>query len=213
MIQDVDPSSNPDHLNAPTEIEIAELTHRVSPGSRARLEDAARGLLIAKMMASDTTPWRELVDTYRTSAPVRVEVEVVHDGDVPRVQVAYIERGFGLSGAAGRVHSQVGELVRALDLIEQERELNSRNGSIRLGPPPKETGIRECLTLAIERHGKRKLLDQSISWIVERVRLHWPDQHGAYTPIPADNTIRRVIELCLPDHPRVQKKKCKKAGS
>lgn len=131
MIKEIDPELNPDHLNAPTEAEIAELTQRVTPASRSRLEDAARALLLSKMMASDITPWRALVNAYRSSEPFRTEVEVVDDGGVPRLQVVYIERGFGLSGAAGRLHACVGELVRAMDLIERERERNRANGAKR----------------------------------------------------------------------------------
>lgn len=129
MIMEVDPSLNPADLLAPTDAEIEELSKRVSPESKARLDHAARALLVAKMMAHDTTPWRDLVEAYRASDPVRVEVEIVEDDGVPRVQVAYIERGFGLKGSAAVLHSSVGDFVRALDVIDKERERNRRNGA------------------------------------------------------------------------------------
>lgn len=55
--------------------------------------------------------------------------EIVEDDGVPRVQVAYIERGFGLKGSAAVLHSSVGDFVRALDVIDKERERNRRNGA------------------------------------------------------------------------------------
>lgn len=139
MSKEVKPNLNPDDLRAPTDSEIEELSKRVSPESKARLDHAARALLVAKMMAHDTTPWRDLVGAYRASDPVRVEVEVVEDDGVPRVQVAYIERGFGLKGSAALLHSSVGDLVRALDLIEKERERNRSNGAKGGRPSPKHS--------------------------------------------------------------------------
>lgn len=131
MIKEFDPASDPEGLNGLSDLELAELGARVSQASRARLLDASHALDLAKMFANDTTPWRELVSAYRATEPVSVEVAVVEDDGVPRVQVAYIERGFGLTGAAGQLHACVGELVRAMDLIEKERERNRANGAKR----------------------------------------------------------------------------------
>lgn len=139
MIKSIDPGLDMEALHAPTAEEIRELTERTSAAARARVEDAARALLVAKMQADDTTPWRELVEAYRASEPVQIEVEVVDDAGTPRVQVAFIERGFGIEGTAGRVHACVGELVRSLDLIAQERERNRSYGA-RGGPKPKTSG-------------------------------------------------------------------------
>lgn len=129
MTHEIDPTLDHQALCAPTDAEIQELTQRITPAARERLEDSVRALLIAKMMANDFTPWRELVAAYRASEPVRAEVEVVDLDGVPRVQVTYTERGFGLEGVAGRVHACTGDLVRALDLIEKERERNRVNGA------------------------------------------------------------------------------------
>lgn len=136
MIRDIDWNINPEDLQALTDAEIAELTERTTPAARARMQDAARELFIAKLIVNDTNPWRVLVAAYRATEPVRAEVDVVDDGGVPRVQVIVTERGFGIEGAAGRLHECVRELVRALDLIDMERERNRVNGA-RGGPKEK----------------------------------------------------------------------------
>lgn len=142
MIKNVDWNINPADMQALTDAEIAELTQRTTPAARARMVDAARELFIAKLMANDTTPWRELVAAYRASKLVRVEFDVVDDEGVPRVQVTVTERGFGIEGTSGRVHACLGELVRALDLIDRERERNRVNGS-RGGPKEKRNAGEE----------------------------------------------------------------------
>lgn len=149
MIKEVDPSLNSDVLQAPTDAEIAELSKRITQAARERLEDAARGLLIAKMMSMDSTPWRDLVAAYRASEPVRSEVEVVNLDGVRRVQVTYTERGFGIEGTEGRVHACVGELVRALDLIEMERERNRVNGA--QGGPKEKKNLSEAIAGFLRR--------------------------------------------------------------
>ena len=149
MISEIDPMQDFDKLRAPTDAEIEELTQRTSPASRARLEDAARSLLVAKMMAKDTTPWRELVAAYRASEPVRAKVEVVDHEGVPRVQVTFTERGFGIEGVAGRVHACTGDLVRALDLIDTERERNRVNGA--LGGPREKKSLDEDIAAFLRR--------------------------------------------------------------
>lgn len=209
MIKEVDPSLNPDVLQAPTDAEIAELSKRTTQAARERLEDAARGLLIAKMMAQDTTPWRELVAAYRASEPVRAEVEVVDLDGVPRVQVTYTERGFGLEGVAGRVHACTGDLVRALDLIEKERERNQVNGGNGGGRPSRKHEVSQSLERSIEKHTLNKMLKMPISWIVGLVEDDWVLWHVANDPPPAANTIRRVIESRLPDHPKLKRKNSK----
>lgn len=212
MIKSIDPGLDMAALHAPTAEEIRELTARTTAAARARVEDAARALLVAKMQADDTTPWRELVEAYRASEPVRIEVEVVDDAGTPRVQVAFIERGFGIEGTAGRVHACVGELVRSLDVIEEERRRSQKDG-VGGGRPSMDADIRQCLTRVMERHDEKKLMQQPISWIVDRVQTAWAELHAPDKPPPAGNTIRRVIELDLPEHPKVKKKKLKNPGS
>lgn len=200
-------------IKAPTDEEIEAVTKSVTPASRNRFVTAATALSFAKIRSGDRTPWRELVELHRQTDPMRVEVEVVTEGGTPRVQVAYIERGYGLKGNDGLMFSAVAELAGAIEQIERERERNKKNGSAGGRPPTKQDEIRQSLERAIEKHGIKKMLDQPISWIVDRVRFDWHAQHDADAPTPSDNTIRRVIELCLPDHPKVKKKNCKKPGS
>lgn len=209
MTREIDPTLDHEALCAPTDAEIQELTQRITPAARARLEDAVRALLIAKMMANDFTPWRELVAAYRASEPVRAEVEVVDLDGVPRVQVTYTERGFGLEGVAGRVHACTGDLVRALDLIEKERERNHVNGGNGGGRPSRKHEVSQSLERAIEKHTLNKMLKMPISWIVRLVEDDWVLWHVANDPPPAANTIRRVIESRLPDHPKLKRKNSK----
>lgn len=211
MSKEIDPNLSPGDLNSPSENDLDRLSQRVSFAARNRLMEAGMALHSAKLRSGDTTPWQQLVQAYRDTDPVRVEVEVVDDAGQPRFQIAYIQRGFGLKGDGALLFGAVAELARALELIEKERELNKENGRAG-GRPSVKDEIRQSLERAIEKHGK-KMMEQSISWILDRVRDDWYEQHGADASPPSDNTIRSVIEVCLPDHPKVKKKNFKKAGS
>lgn len=202
-----------EELQAPTDDECKAITARVTPAARSRFNEAASALSIAKIKCGDRTPWRELVEAHRKTLPVRVEIEVVNDEGMPRVQVAYIERGYGLSGTDALMFNAVAEVTRAIELIEKEWEQNKKNGRAGGRPSTKQDEIRQSLERAIEKHGVKKMMEQPISWIVDRVRFDWHEQHDADASPPADGTIRRVIELRLPDHPKVKKKICKKPGS
>lgn len=126
-----------EELQAPTDDECKAITARVTPAARSRFNEAASALSIAKIKSGDRTPWRELVEAHRKTLPVQVETEVVNDEGMPRVQVAYIERGYGLKGNDALMFNAVSELARAIELIEKERERNSMNGR---GTPEKPGG-------------------------------------------------------------------------
>lgn len=139
MSNGIDWTLEPEELGAPTDGEITGCSARVSPAASTRLKEAAFVLTIAKMRGGDKTPWRALVDAYRKTEPVRTEIDVVDDAGQPRVQIAYIERGYGLKGNDALMFNAVSELARALDLIDQERERNRSNGAGG-GPKPKNAG-------------------------------------------------------------------------
>ncbi len=203
----------PEELQAPTDEECRAITAKATPAARSRFNEAATALSFAKIRRGDKTPWRDLIDAYRESEPMRVEVEMVTEDGVPRAQVAYIERGYGLKGDDALMFNAVSELARAIELIDKERARNKKNGCAGGRPSTKQDEILESLERAIEKHGTKKMMDQPISWIVDRVRFDWHDQHDAETSPPSDNTIRRVIGLRLPEHPKVKKKNCRKPGS
>lgn len=203
---------SPADLGAPTEQEIERLSARASPELKRRVVAAAHGLALAKFVSGNNRPWRDLIQKHRVSEPVQVNVDVVEHEGVPRVQVAYIERGFGLSGKSALLFSAIGELDRALQDIEAEAVRRSEAGKQGGRPPTNQEEIRQSLQRAVERYGTKKMMEQPISWIVDRVRFDWQQRDTEALP-PSDNTIRRVIALCLPDHPKVKKKLCQKLGS
>lgn len=202
-----------EELGAPTDEECQALTARATPTARENFNAAATALSFAKIRCGDRTPWRELIALHRQSEPVRVEVEITTENGVPRAQVAYIERGYGLRGNDALMLNSVDELARAIQQIEKEHLRNKTNGRTGGRPSAKQDGICHSLERAIEKHGIKKMMEHPISWIVTRVLLDWHDTHADEIAPPADNTIRRLIELRLPDHPTVKKKICKKPGS
>lgn len=141
MSKEIDPNLSPVDLNSPGDDELERLSLRVSFAARNRLTEAGRALHIAKLCSGDKTPWQQLVQAYRDTDPVRVEVEVVEDAGQPRFQIAYIQRGFGLKGDGALLFGAVAEMARALELIEKERESNSING--RKGGRPSTTTSEE----------------------------------------------------------------------
>lgn len=196
-----------EELRAPTDEDIAEATRRVTPAARMRFMDAARDLTAAKMASGDRTPWRDLIEAYRQTEPMRVEVQVVDDGGEPRVQIAYIERGYGLKGYDAIMFSAVSELARAIEQIEQERLRNSLNGR---GTEEKRGGrksqfspeaIRDSLARVISKNPPERLLRNTISWIAIRVRDDWKEKFGPKAPSPSDSTLRPYISEALPAHP------------
>lgn len=68
-----------------------------------------------------------------------------------------------------------------------------------------------CLKEVIRKHGTKKVMANSVSWIVDRVVYEWEASHNAEEKCPSANTIRPVIEDALPQHPKIMKKSCKKA--
>ncbi|RYD94368.1 MAG: hypothetical protein EOP50_09635 [Sphingobacteriales bacterium] len=132
MIKVIDKSLTAAHLGAPTEDEIRLIVDGASPMGRSIFTEAARSLTVAKWGCIDRTPWRQLVELYRQGDPVRWEVETVNDNGTPRVQVSFSERGFGLEGDAALMLSAVDALVRALDLIENERKKKTKDARDKL---------------------------------------------------------------------------------
>lgn len=119
----------PEEIGAPSEDECTALAAAASLGARKSLERAVLSLYFAKRRSGDRRPWLDLVEAYRQMVePVRTEIQVVDDAGTPRVQVAYIDRGYGLKGDEARLFKAVSELATALNDIEQEAQRNKANG-------------------------------------------------------------------------------------
>lgn len=202
-----------EELRAPTDEECRVITERATQAARDQFNVAATAMSIAKIKSGDRTPWRDLVEAHRKTLPFRMEVEVVSNDGIPRVQVAYIERCYGLHGIDALMLNAVSELTAALDQIDKDRERNKKNGRAGGRKSTSQDEICRSLERAIKKHGITRMMDQPISWIVTRILVDWTAEHGVHSDQPADNTIRRVIEKFLPDHPKVKKKICKKLAS
>lgn len=198
-----------EELQAPTDDECKAITARVTPAARSRFNEAASALSIAKIKSGDRTPWRELVEAHRKTLPVQVEIEVVNDEGMPRVQVAYIERGYGLKGNDALMFNAVSELARAIELIEDERARNKRNGSIG-GPnikfPPEE--IEKSVSRVVGCNPPERLMNHTVGWIAQRVQDDWRREHGP--SFPSEATIRPYISAALPAHPGLRSVKKQK---
>jgi len=205
--------TDPAEYGSPTDDEIRDLTRGMPPALVKRFQVVATTMLMTKEHFNDRTPWRHLVDVF-AKFPARWEKVDIIDSRGEHVTIeAYVNRGVGKHGFHSALVEPSLALADLLEEIEKERVRNKENGRAGGRPPTRQDELRQSLERAIEKHGIKKMMEQPMSWILDRVLTEWQSQHHPDAIPPADGTIRRVIALRLPDHPKLKKKICKKPGS
>jgi hypothetical protein len=109
----------PGEVGGVTEYEVGILAVSTTPYLRHNLQRAAFALHIAKLKTGDVTPWKTLLEAYRKSEPVQVEIEVIDLEGAQRNQVVFRERGYGLKGVEQLMFSSIQNFAVALDAIEK----------------------------------------------------------------------------------------------
>lgn len=142
----------PGEIGAPSDQESEALTKESTEELKSQFTVAVNAMYLAKLRSGDKTPWRQLVDQYRLTLPVRAELQIVDVDGEQRTQLAVTERGFGLKGDDALMFNAITELSEALAKIENfepQRHMNravrerahldrqSKNG--KLGGRPKAT--------------------------------------------------------------------------